>query len=223
MTRDEMLCEMLRDRAGLCRRLSHEFGRWRRWLLKHKGMERYETGEWTAPQTKNRWLWGARLHDPKMETLGLMMGVLRWRQEGMEWLWLMPGNADWGGDQEGWMNQRLGYKDGVFEFTPHCWQRVRERASGMHRYYGAELVERMLLLADMKHFAVTDRPEAQNRTGQRLERPMQMVVDKGVFLGEWLSDRWLRLNTFIAHTQTHGEQQQVLGGLRQKIRDWEGE
>ncbi len=219
MTPDETLREMRGDYERLCRRLNHEMPRWRRWLLKHKGMMRIESSEWTSPQTRNRWVWGARLTDPKMNHLGLLSGVLRWHEEGMSFILLWPD----GGDKERYtgfrssMSDIIGGHDMLVEVTPHCWQRIRERWTGMRRWYGADLVQQVFFLNDSKYIAMSTTDEGQNRAGRRIANPARIVLPDGILLGEQLKPWYMRMNTFITHDQTYGQQREVLGDLKDKM------
>lgn len=218
MTPCEIRAEMRDDHDRLLKRLRHEAPGWRRLLLKHKGCVLYEHGEWISPQNKNRWLWGARIRDHRMRSVGLNYGILRYRQTGMEFLLYMPSDADYGTIGGGKPFQsRSPSSDTVCRFTPHSWKRVRERVPGMHRYYGRELVERILAANDNSHYAVTENPEAQNATGQQLENTLQLVTHHGAFLGIQVERGFIQFNTFISHRQTQGRQREIIDGLHQRI------
>lgn len=219
MTSREILAEMTADRDLLLRRLSHELRRWHRASIKQKGNILYDKGEWTSPKTRNRWLWSSRIADRRMRTVGLCYGILRYRDEGMEFLLFLPSDADYGASETSYLRLQdsLHGQHHVCRFTPHCWQRVRERIRGMHRFYGRELVEHVLFSADNEYFAITENREAQSATGLQLERPLQMVVADGAFLGHKSSPGFVQFNTFIGHHQTQGRQREIIGGLKEKI------
>ena len=226
MKPDEVLREMLADQERLRRRLSHEQGRWRRWLLKHKGMERTESSDWTSPATRNRWVWGVRLHDAKFRDMGLLTGVLSWVDEGAELYLLLPGNADYGlhlGDVTTWQDA-MGHRDVVLHFTAHSLLRLRERWPQMRRLYGLDLVQQVFFMGERRVMLISDNRDGQNRTGQHIEHPVRITMGTGgVFLGEKLSPTFFRMNTFIAHGQTYGEQREVLGHQRQRVLEAERE
>ena len=218
MTISEIRDEMKADHGRLLRRLGHSTQQWRRKLLKHQGGVVYEHGEWNSPVTNNRWLWSARIYDRRMRFVGLTYGILRYRQQGMEFLLYLPADADYGeyGDLCT-MQHRLNGVDSICRYSSHCWRRVRERVPGMHRYYGRELVERILSPVDNDHFIVTKNTEAQNATGRQMEDTLQMVTQHGVFLGFQPAPDFIHFNTFISHRQTQGRQREIIGAMHQRI------